>query len=363
MGRKTIKTILVLFLPLIFATFSITSAFAVSAESNNVSETVFFGNVKDDGSGCGVYSILNLIIDIFSAGVAILGVIGITIVGIKYLTAGGNEEQTRKARHRMLEIVIGLVTYALMYAGIQFLVPGGKLTDNQPCTTISDQELTILKEQEKKEAEEKARTSSSSSTGTNNTSNNTSTDQDCQKNLANAVKNSKICEANTAAERIAKTAEYLAWPLGTSKSTYSSKPTTAYKNAIAETMSFPKDQQKFKWTKGRSCSVFVTAVARASGYDKTFANVSGSGFSKFSVQSINKSAAKSDKWKKVTTSQAVRGDIFAYKDNHHVMIYGGKVGSKYLWYQADLGDYYGYASYGKSPTSKKNVNVWHATGK
>ena len=58
-----------------------------------------------------------------SIGVGILGVLGIVIVGIQYLTAGGNEEQTRKAKRRMFEIVIGLVAYVLVYAFLKFLLP------------------------------------------------------------------------------------------------------------------------------------------------------------------------------------------------------------------------------------------------
>ena len=77
----------------------------------------------DDGSGSSVTHVLNLVIDILTVGVGILGVIGITIVGIQYLTAGGNEEKTKKAKRRMLEIVIGLVAYVLIYALLNWLIP------------------------------------------------------------------------------------------------------------------------------------------------------------------------------------------------------------------------------------------------
>ena len=138
-----------------------------ATDSSHVTETVFFGNVKDDGSACGVFTILNTVVDIMSIGIGILAIIGITIVGIKYLTAGGNEEQTRKAKHRMLQIVIGLVVYAALYAGIQFLLPGGKLDFSYRCATISDEELaeikTVEKEAQRKKSEaEAAKTKESS---------------------------------------------------------------------------------------------------------------------------------------------------------------------------------------------------------
>lgn len=54
-----------------------------------------------------------------------MGIIGITIVGIRYLTTGNNVEQAEKAKRRIPQIVLGLIIYALLYAGLQFLMPGG----------------------------------------------------------------------------------------------------------------------------------------------------------------------------------------------------------------------------------------------
>lgn len=71
----------------------------------------------------GMMQIFELVINVMSVGVGILGVIGITVVGIQYLTAGGSEEKTRKAKRRMFEIVIGLIAYALSYAFLKWLLP------------------------------------------------------------------------------------------------------------------------------------------------------------------------------------------------------------------------------------------------
>ncbi|MBR3322352.1 hypothetical protein IKG05_01795 [Candidatus Saccharibacteria bacterium] len=90
-------------------------------------KTAIIGNGTSTGCECGggegVKSILNLVVDIMTVGVGILGVIGITVVGIQYLTAGGNEEKTRKSKRRMFEIVIGLVAYVLIYAALKWLLP------------------------------------------------------------------------------------------------------------------------------------------------------------------------------------------------------------------------------------------------
>lgn len=82
------------------------------------------GEVCDDGSGSSIIEVLKLVVNIMSVGVGILGVVGITVVGIQYLTAGGSEEKTRVAKKRMLEIVIGLAAYAVSYWILQWLLRG-----------------------------------------------------------------------------------------------------------------------------------------------------------------------------------------------------------------------------------------------
>lgn len=75
------------------------------------------------GNGAGVKCVVLTVVNILSVLVGIVGVIGIVIVGIQYLTAGGNEEQTRKAKRRLFEIVIGLIAYVLMAALLNWLLP------------------------------------------------------------------------------------------------------------------------------------------------------------------------------------------------------------------------------------------------
>ena len=82
------------------------------------------GEVCDDGDGSSIIEVLKLVVNIMSVGVGILGVVGITVVGIQYLTAGGSEEKTRVAKKRMLEIVIGLAAYAVSYWILQWLLRG-----------------------------------------------------------------------------------------------------------------------------------------------------------------------------------------------------------------------------------------------
>lgn len=83
------------------------------------------GCYTDDGKGGGVYEILLIILNILTAGVGVLGVLGLVISGITYLTARDNEQQVAKAKSRILQIVIGLAIFAVLYVGLQWLIPGG----------------------------------------------------------------------------------------------------------------------------------------------------------------------------------------------------------------------------------------------
>ena len=118
------------------ATLFTDGAFADGNGGNTV-QTTFFGEVTDDGKGCGVFMILNVVIEVLSIGVGILGVVGIMVTGIQYLTAKDSEEQVRKAKRRLFEIIIGLVAYAVLYAALQWLLPGGTLNTNNSCSTTS----------------------------------------------------------------------------------------------------------------------------------------------------------------------------------------------------------------------------------
>jgi len=77
---------------------------------------------ETDGKS-GAVCVLRIGVDILTVLVGILGVIGIIVFGIQYLTAGGNESQVTKAKQRLLDIVIGLAIYAVIYAMLNWLLP------------------------------------------------------------------------------------------------------------------------------------------------------------------------------------------------------------------------------------------------
>lgn len=76
-------------------------------------------------SGNGVWYILSTTINILTAGVFIAALGGIVYASIMYTTAGANQEQVKKARTIITNVVLGMVVFAMMFAVLQWLIPGG----------------------------------------------------------------------------------------------------------------------------------------------------------------------------------------------------------------------------------------------
>ncbi len=73
----------------------------------------------------GLWGILLLVINILTAGVGVVAVGGIVYASILYTSAGGNQEQLKKAYKIITDVVIGVIAFGLMWAFLNFLIPGG----------------------------------------------------------------------------------------------------------------------------------------------------------------------------------------------------------------------------------------------
>lgn len=73
----------------------------------------------------GAWGVLLIAINILTAGIGLAAVGGIIYGAILYTSAGGSQEQVKKAMEVFTNVVIGVVAYALMFAGLNFLIPGG----------------------------------------------------------------------------------------------------------------------------------------------------------------------------------------------------------------------------------------------
>ncbi len=73
----------------------------------------------------GIWRLLLIAINVLTAGVGIAALGGIVYGAILYTTAGGSTEQTKKALEFIRNVIIGLLAYALMFALLNFIIPGG----------------------------------------------------------------------------------------------------------------------------------------------------------------------------------------------------------------------------------------------
>lgn len=76
----------------------------------------------------GVWGLLLMVINIMTAGIGVLAVAGIVYGSILYTSAGDSSEKVSKAREVIRNVVIGILAYALMYAVLNFIIPGGLFT-------------------------------------------------------------------------------------------------------------------------------------------------------------------------------------------------------------------------------------------
>lgn len=72
-----------------------------------------------------IEAILKFVLNLLVYGLGVAAVLGTIIAAIMYLTARDNEQQVVKAKTRLYEVVIGLVAWAVMFALLQWLIPGG----------------------------------------------------------------------------------------------------------------------------------------------------------------------------------------------------------------------------------------------
>lgn len=82
-------------------------------------------NKSDNVENNAIWKLLTWVINIMVAGVGILAVAGIVYGSILYTTAGGSQEQVKKAMGIFTNTAIGVIAFALMYVLLQWLIPGG----------------------------------------------------------------------------------------------------------------------------------------------------------------------------------------------------------------------------------------------
>lgn len=78
-------------------------------------------NVKENS----IWKILIWVLNIMLAGIGVLAVAGVVYAAVLYTSAGDSAEQVKKAKGIIMNVVIGLIAFGLMYSVLNFLIPGG----------------------------------------------------------------------------------------------------------------------------------------------------------------------------------------------------------------------------------------------
>ena len=82
----------------------------------------FCESAESDGEQT-IKDIIIFVISILSVGIGVLATIGLIICGYLIMTARDNEQQVSKAKKRLLEIVIGIVIWAIGAGAVLLFVP------------------------------------------------------------------------------------------------------------------------------------------------------------------------------------------------------------------------------------------------
>ena len=107
------------------------TVFACGANEIKLSSPLTLGGKcvpNDPATGGAIFAYLRMVIQFLSSAVALVIVLMIVIGGIQYITSAGDPGAIKNAKNRIVNAITGLVLFALMFAILNFLIPGGILS-------------------------------------------------------------------------------------------------------------------------------------------------------------------------------------------------------------------------------------------
>lgn len=128
MNFKKILITTLITISLIFINIFIINNGSVFAEKCGGVDTALIKCDQGDGKDLkdnGIWGLLLIIINILTAGVGIMAVGGVIYGSILYTSSGNSPDQVKKAKQTIINVVIGVVMFALMYSFLNFIIPGG----------------------------------------------------------------------------------------------------------------------------------------------------------------------------------------------------------------------------------------------
>lgn len=132
---------LALFLLVFLLPFFFAPPLAATPNCNGVDTSIDFNCSKNSTDG--VSAILMYVINFMAVGVGIAVVIGIIFGGITYASSDGEEAKAKEGREIIANSIIGLFLFIFLYAGANFLLPGGVFNLNaKPAAVASSPSTT-----------------------------------------------------------------------------------------------------------------------------------------------------------------------------------------------------------------------------
>jgi hypothetical protein len=82
-------------------------------------------NVECAGGDNPILSYLGGVVNFLAAGVGVVVVAMVTLAGVQYITSHGDPQKVSAAKSRLVNAMIGLISFIFLYAFLQWLIPGG----------------------------------------------------------------------------------------------------------------------------------------------------------------------------------------------------------------------------------------------
>jgi hypothetical protein len=129
--KQTIRNLVLgglLLIPVVTVALAPSSTVSAAGKCGGV-DTAIISCEQEGGEGpvenTGLWGLLILAVNILTAGVGVLALVGFVYGAILYTSAGGSPEQIKKARTVFTNVVIGVVAFGGMFTLLNFIVPGG----------------------------------------------------------------------------------------------------------------------------------------------------------------------------------------------------------------------------------------------
>lgn len=87
--------------------------------------SIDFGKACEAEGATSVTALILWVVGFLAIGVGVAVVVGIVFGGITYIMSDGDPSQAKQARDIIANSIIGLFLFFILYAGANFLIPGG----------------------------------------------------------------------------------------------------------------------------------------------------------------------------------------------------------------------------------------------